>query len=346
MGNVNEKRRLLYEKLYLSKDSKAHQILLWYLQERFRDGTEDFTIISSYIFKSYKLIKNGRSIGTTGISKILKNIKPFVLTNKINPTMALLLSLICTMIEDLPENFKDFEACKKIQRVIEKTVEKIRFGKGLSSNLLKLLNAIQNQLALIGRRFEMNNQFVNVANLKLWCNWATLHYLAFIIAYYQEKEKISDWQTLLKVGQQYQQDFQQLLTVLARNAKFEFEFREENFLTYPMENEKRWWLEAKVKLTESEFMNSDSEFWESEEHSIGQICLTKGHPKSQEYVPGLIRDPEFLRIWSCVHQCGNCIKCSFVQNVLRELRNNFDDIFQTPLNELLDGCSRFKLLQM
>ena len=351
MGNVNEKRSIFYDKLYETREAKAHQILLWYLQERFRDGSSvtEFTIISSSIFKSCKLIKNGRSIGTAGISKILKNIQPIILINKINPIMALLLSIISSSIENISENFKDYNACQNLSKVIKKIIDKIRFAKKLSSDLMKILNEIQAQLALIGRRFEMNPKFVNVKNLKIWADWATLHWITLVICYFQEGVKITDEENLKTISMQYQQDFQQLCIVLSRNAKFEFLFREENFLTYPMENEKRWWLEAKVKLTENDFWDSGT-FWESEEHLIGQVCLTRGHQsKSQDYIPGLVKNPEFLNIWSCVYPdtCdGRCIKCILVQNILRQLRNNFDEIFETPLEEWFEGCSKFKLLQM
>ena len=348
MGNVNEKRSFLYDKLYQSREAKAHQILLWYLQERFRDGSMEFTTISGSIFKSFKLIKNGRSIGTTGISKILKHIQPIILINKISPLMALLLSIISTSIENIPENFKDYTACEDMKKDIKKIVEKIKFGKRISSSLMKILNEIQSQLALIGRRFEMNPRLVQVKNLKLWADWASLHWITLVICYYQEKTKITDEEKLRKITAQYQQDFQQLLTVLRRNADFAFEFREDNFMTYPMENEKRWWLEAKLKLTENDFWDSGA-YWESEDHLVGQVCLTKGHQsKSQDYIPGLVKDPGFLNVWSCSYEdhCGGCIRCIFVQNVLTQLRSNFDEIFQTTIEEFFEGCSKFNFLQI
>ena len=59
------------------------------------------------------------------------------------------------------------------------------------------------------------------------------------------------------------------------NFAIKFQFQEENFFTYPVEGEKRWWLEAKISILEENFMQENC-LWESSEHCISQICLTKG----------------------------------------------------------------------
>lgn len=104
MGNVpsySEKREQIRQ-VYFNGEVKANQILLWYKEERLRDKPGNLCVLSDNIKKPFYLLKNGRSIGTPGVAKILQNIKPLKLTNKINPSMALLLSTIMSAVDLLP----------------------------------------------------------------------------------------------------------------------------------------------------------------------------------------------------------------------------------------------------
>ena len=50
-----------------------------------------------------------------------------------------------------------------------------------------------------------------------------------------------------------------------------FRFGEENFFTYPVDGEKRWWLEVKISILEENFVQENC-LWESSEHCVSQIC--------------------------------------------------------------------------
>ena len=43
--------------------------------------TSEFDSVSEHIFKPFNLLKNGRTIGTTGLKKVLKNTSPLRLLN-------------------------------------------------------------------------------------------------------------------------------------------------------------------------------------------------------------------------------------------------------------------------
>ena len=93
--------------------------------------------------KCIQLFFQGRSIGTTGISKILCEITPLKFINKINPQMALLCSLILTVSKNLDENFKVLKFCKELESLVKKLVKQIQFGKTLHNYLTKISNQIQ-----------------------------------------------------------------------------------------------------------------------------------------------------------------------------------------------------------
>ena len=83
MGNNQpRKRQGEINQIWQSAESKAHQIIAWYREERFPDSTTpEFDSVSEHIFKPFNLLKNGRTIGTMGLKKILKNISPLRLLN-------------------------------------------------------------------------------------------------------------------------------------------------------------------------------------------------------------------------------------------------------------------------
>ena len=127
------------------------QVVAWYKEERFSDpnSLKQLESVSEHIYKSFELLKNGRSIGTIGLKKILSNISPLRLTNKINPCMALLLSMILTSIDDMGQkNMKLDSACLNLQTHVEKAIKHIRFGKKLDRILMKISNEVQVQLDL------------------------------------------------------------------------------------------------------------------------------------------------------------------------------------------------------
>ena len=88
--------------------------------------------------------------------------------------------------------------------------------------------------------------------------------------------------------------------------------------------------------------------WESTEHCISQICLTRGHPKVQDYCSGLIQDPDFLEAWSCPDNCfefsNSCVKCYFVEKLCSEFQQKFYQILDEPISNVINGLSKFKLL--
>ena len=123
------------------------------------------------------------------------------------------------------------------------------------------------------------NELINLENLKLWADWAVLHWTILLLTYFQNTDDPQKWlETLELVKSQYNDDFKVLIQVLMRNSAnvaIRFQFQEENFFTYPVEGEKRWWLEAKISILEENFIRENC-LWESSEHCISQICLTKG----------------------------------------------------------------------
>ena len=160
MGNNQTRYKLIgINQIWKNADSKSNQVIAWYKEERFSDqnSLKYLDCVSEHIFKSFELLKNGRSIGTVGLKKILKNTSPLRLTNKINPCMALLLSIILSTIDDLDlKKLKLVSVCCKLQKYVEKAVKHIRFGKNLNPILLKISNEVQNQLAYIGKQFQGN----------------------------------------------------------------------------------------------------------------------------------------------------------------------------------------------
>ena len=120
---------------------------LWYTEERFRENDssnfEKLQLVSSEVNKCIQLFFQGRSIGTTGISKILCDITPLKFINKINPQMALLCSLILSVTKKLDENFKVFKLCHELESLVKKLVKQIQFGKSLHKYLAKISNQIQ-----------------------------------------------------------------------------------------------------------------------------------------------------------------------------------------------------------
>ena len=152
---------------------------------------------------------------------------------------------------------------------------------------------------------------------------------------------------------QYKEDFQQLIKVLMRNGAhsgINFRLREEDFFTHPIEGEKRWWLEVKLQILEENLLDENLT-WESSEHCISQICLTRGHPSARDYIQGLIFDPQFQEAWSCrsSNPCYNyddsCVKCYFLQKLSDNFQERFDIIFESPIESLFEGVKAFKLLQ-
>jgi hypothetical protein len=181
-----------------------------------------------------------------------------------------------------------------------------------------------------------------------------LHLMAISVTEYNAPD-LYDFDMIQHVITQYSEDFDQLIKVLSRNAclsGFKFEFREESYLTYPMKGQKRWWTDAKVKMLEQNFL-ADHTHWESLEHKIGQVCLTKGFPKSNDYVQGLVQDPDFLEAWACFGQCNvdqpqfSCVKCTFVTVLLDDFRQNYDLLIhdlRSNFDEMIQGIEDFKLL--
>ena len=123
------------------------------------------------------------------------------------------------------------------------------------------------------------NELINLENLKLWGDWAVLHWTILLLAYFQNTDDPNSLLEKLElVKSQYKDDFKLLIQVFMTNSAnfaIRFEFQEENFFTYPVEGEKRWWLEAKISILEENFIRENC-LWESSEHCISQICLTKG----------------------------------------------------------------------
>ena len=123
------------------------------------------------------------------------------------------------------------------------------------------------------------NELINLENLKLWADWAVLHWTVLLLIYFQSTDDHNNWhETLELVKSQYRDDFKLLIQVLMKNCAncaLRFRFQEESFFTYPVEGEKRWWLEAKILILEENFIQENC-LWESSEHCISQICLTKG----------------------------------------------------------------------
>ena len=261
--------------------------------------------------------------------------------------MSLLLSMILTVIEDLSvaNKLKLETACTKLQTLVDKAIKQIRFGKNLAKILLKISTEVQAQLAHIGSCFQEQNELVNLVNLRLWCDWALLHWTVLLVSYFYCPD-VSMLKTLELVNFQYKEDFQLLTQLLMRNGScfsIGFKFREENFFS-----DERWWVEVKLSILETNFVQ-ENVLWESSEHAISQICLTKGHPKAQDYYKGLVKDPEFLEAWSCQNSCFEfryfCVKCHFVQKICSDFKEKFEQILEEPISNVMNGLKNFKLLQ-
>ena len=71
--------------IYSTASRKANQIQLWYKEERFRELPDRSSqqLVSYSMSKSIQLLIQGRSIGTTGVSKILSVITPLKFINKV-----------------------------------------------------------------------------------------------------------------------------------------------------------------------------------------------------------------------------------------------------------------------
>ena len=111
-----------------------------------------------------------------------------------------------------------------------------------------------------------------------------------------------------------------------------FEFREISYFSYPAEGQKRWWLDAVVKVI------TNDPYWASEETKFGQVCLTRGHPlEGQSYLPGLIHNTPYLGAWDCQSRCTLCVKCNAVDAIFASHFGEFQwliDQLSTSMNNL------------
>ena len=188
--NTHRKQKEI-EEIWIQAQTKANQILTWYQEERFRD-TIKVSSVSDHIYKPFGMLKSGRSIGTIGVKKVLKIITPLRLINKVNPSLALLFSMILTSVDDLEvtrSRFKHQSANTNLPQDVKTAIEKVRFGKDMCQILQKILNDLQNQLALIGHIFQEDNSLVNYKNLMIWADWASLHWTALVVAYIQTERQ-------------------------------------------------------------------------------------------------------------------------------------------------------------
>ena len=107
-------------------------------------------------------------------------------------------------------------------------------------------------------------------------------------------------------------------------------------------------------LEETNFWKQNSH-WESQEFKIGQICLTKGFPKNADYIQGLVENPWYVKAWACSEHCfkfgrhgeGWCVKCIFVQNLIEEFGQVFEENvtnFESHPYEILKGIQNFQLI--
>ena len=155
MGNVQSTRKNEeVSNIWRNSEAKANQVFQWYREERLREKEKECCDLE-ILLKTFNLYKNGRSIGTIGVKKILKNVSPLKFTNKINPVMALMLSLVMTLSEKFSQSQLGCDsALRKLPKLVDKAVYNIRFGKDMCTILHKMLCQIKNQLASIGKSFE------------------------------------------------------------------------------------------------------------------------------------------------------------------------------------------------
>ena len=135
---------------------------------------------------------------------------------------------------------------------------------------------ICSQLAQIGKILEGNPELANITNLKIWSDWALLHLITLFVTYEQVGPDLYDLDLIKQIVTKYFDDFNQLISLLKKNVSrlyFTVYFREENYFTYPLEGQKRWWLEAKIRLEENNFHKENSH-WESSEYKVHYNCVT------------------------------------------------------------------------
>ena len=59
------------------------------------------------------------------------------------------------------------------------------------------------------------NELINLENLKLWADWAVLHWTVLLLTYFQNTNDPSSWLEKLElVKSQYKDDFKLLIQVL------------------------------------------------------------------------------------------------------------------------------------
>ncbi len=164
MGNQNTTNQY-YAKLEIvnNLEAKSNQIYEWISEERLQESN-DLNSVSGYLVKSFHLLKEGRSVGTLGLKKILHNVTPLKFINKINPSLSLLFCMILSALEDLDaghhQHFKQSQV-GKLQKYITKAIKEIRFDHELGRTLSKIADAIHGQVAFIGRKFE---GYINLNN--------------------------------------------------------------------------------------------------------------------------------------------------------------------------------------
>lgn len=153
-------------------------------------------------------------------------------------------------------------------------------------------------------------------------------------------------------------DFHQLILVLSRNGSMhgiKFQLRQESYFTYPIEGEKRWWLDAKIQVIDDGFI--DNLHWTSQERSIVQVCLTKGHQTSSsgslDFFKSLLQDPDYIEAWDCnTKDCRlssrglyKCVKCHFMAKLMLEIQQDWTSILESSIPALLANIHQFHLLQ-
>ena len=104
-------------------------------------------------------------------------------------------------------------------------------------------------VADIGLNFQNYPSLVDQFSLSLWSHWALIHVMIKMAAVNLGYLGVAD---ILTISIRYQSDFQTLLKVLRSNLKASLllQFREGGYFEYPVKDEKRWWVDAYVRVVE------------------------------------------------------------------------------------------------
>ena len=206
----------------------------------------------------------------------------------------------------------------------------------------------------LGLQFQADPGLVSIEALMSWANWAVLHLVCLV------GSARTNHAVVAAAARDYAADVRLLRRAAARRAaagRFCVQLREESYFTHPQQGQKRWWVDARVCLEETGARHA----WKSKEIRVGQACLTRGFPASEDYSAGAALEPHYAGAWDCrlypgstachLEECdAKCVKCRFVDALISDLLAEHVEVFEEISDYVkalsaIQSCTNFKIIK-